>query len=269
MKSNFDAELPLHSATETDPDPMDQRIRELTAALAEDVPADLNKNVMRAIRAERKRDAFRRRFIRLGSAIAAALVIVPMAAVVVPVMIRQEKNMDDAPRMEDAIDTAPPEQADGDLTVQFSTFSTDAAANGDGTAEDVTASEVQNPADMPEAEAPSPEATGATPAPDHMTKNSEAEDADPTADTFATEDTVIHHKVQSESAVMTVLRTLIGEVRLKQLTAIQSSEAENPQTLIRLFDIQREDFCRTAQDLQLTFTQEELDDLFGTPLTEE
>jgi hypothetical protein len=68
---------------------------------------------------------------------------------------------------------------------------------------------------------------------------------------------------------MTVLRTLIGEVRLKQLSAIQSSEAENPQTLIRLFDIQREDFCRAAQDLQLTFTQEELDDLFELPLTEE
>ena len=98
MKSNFDAELQLHSATETDPDPMDTRIRELTAALAEDVPPDLNKNVMKAIRAERKRDAFRRRFIRLGGAIAAALVIVPMAAVVVPMMIRQEKNMDDSQR---------------------------------------------------------------------------------------------------------------------------------------------------------------------------
>jgi hypothetical protein len=68
---------------------------------------------------------------------------------------------------------------------------------------------------------------------------------------------------------MTVLRTLIGEERLKQLSAIQSAEAENPQTLIRLFDIQREDFCRTAQDLQLTFTQEELDDLFELQLTEE
>ena len=268
MKSNFDAELQLHSATETDPDPMDTRIRELTAALAEDVPPDLNKNVMKAIRAERKRDTFRRRFIRLGGAIAAALVIVPVAAVVVPVMIRQEKNMDDSPRMEDAIDTAAPEQSEEDFTVQFSTLSTDIAATGNGTAGDVIPDGAQDPAEMPEAEAPSPEATGATPAPDHMTKNSEAEDKDPTADTFAADESVTQ-KVQSESAVMTVLRTLIGEARLKQFAALQSSEAENPQTLIRLFDIQRQDFCRTAEALQLTFTQEELDDLFGPQPAEE
>ena len=270
MKSNFDAELQTNSDTENENDMTDEHIRALTASLAADVPPNLKKNVMSAIRAERKRIAFRRRFIRLGSAVAAALVIVPMAAVVVPVMIRQEKNMDEAPRAEDVLHDAVAEPNVEDSHLYSADLSTSPASLSPETdAIEITPEAENAPADVPEAESPAQEATGAVPAPDHMTKYPDAEDADPTADTFAAEEAVTHQKVQSESALMTVLRTLIGEETLKQLSAIQASEAENPQTLIRIFHIQREDFCRTAQDLQLTFTQEELDDLFELPLTEE
>ena len=76
MKSNFDAELQNNSAPVNEYDITDARIRELTAALAADVPAGFTSRVMGEIRAQRRRAAFRHRILRFGSAAVAALVLI-------------------------------------------------------------------------------------------------------------------------------------------------------------------------------------------------
>lgn len=274
MKSNFDADLQQMSATETAPASADAHIRELTAALAVDVPADFTKNVMDAIRAERRKIAFRHRMVRLGSAIAAAIVIVPMAAIVLPAMIRSEKNADIALTDNDPALYAPGDTAAGD--VLYSTIGeTNPATEAPATEEVPTACPSSAPADMPEAEAPAKtESTAAKApattvgAPDHMDKSQENPVEPPaTADTFAAE-TKYKINAVAESSVITVLRTIIGADKMDAWLADQTVSEDTPRNLIHAFGIRREVFLTAAADLNLTFTQDELDALFDTPLTE-
>lgn len=279
MKSNFDADLQQMSATETEPASADAHIRELTAALAVDVPADFTKNVMDAIRAERRKIAFRHRMVRLGSAIAAAIVIVPMAAIVLPAMIRSEKNADIA-----LTDTDPALYAPGDTAAGYVLYSTIGETNpateapateAPATEEVPPACPSSAPADMPEAEAPAKtESTAAKApattvgAPDHMGKTQEDPVETPaTADTFAAETKYTVNTV-AESSVITVLRTIIGAEKMDAWLADQTVSEDTPRNLIHAFGIRREVFLTAAADLNLTFTQDELDALFNTPLTE-
>lgn len=279
MKSNFDADLQQMSATETEPASADAHIRELTAALAVDVPADFTKNVMDAIRAERRKIAFRHRMVRLGSAIAAAIVIVPMAAIVLPAMIRSEKNADIALTDNDPALYAPGDTAAGDVlysTIGETNPATEAPATEAPATEEVPpACPSSAPADMPEAEAPAKtESTAAKApattvgAPDHMGKTQEDPVETPaTADTFAAETKYTVNTV-AESSTITVLRTIIGAEKMDAWLADQTVSEDTPRNLIHAFGIRREVFLTAAADLNLTFTQDELDALFDTPLTE-
>lgn len=279
MKSNFDADLQQMSATETEPASADAHIRELTAALAVDVPANFTKNVMDAIRAERRKIAFRHRMVRLGSAIAAAIVLVPMAAIVLPAMIRSEKNADIALTDNDPALYAPGDTAAGDVlysTIGETNPATEAPATEAPATEEVPpACPSSAPADMPEAEAPAKtESTAAKApattvgAPDHMGKTQEDPVETPaTADTFAAETKYTVNTV-AESSTITVLRTIIGAEKMDAWLADQTVSEDTPRNLIHAFGIRREVFLTAAADLNLTFTQDELDALFDTPLTE-
>ena len=265
MKSHFDADLQRMSATETEPASADVHIRELTAALAADVPADFTKNVMNAIRAERRKMAFRHRMVRLGSAIAAAIVIVPMAAIVLPAMIRSEKNADIALTDNDPAHYAPGDTAAGD--VLYSTGGQTSPSTEAPAGEEVPpACPSSPPADMPEAEAPAKTESAATKAPattvgapDHMGKTQEDPVETPaTADTFAAETKYTANTV-AESSVITVLRTIIGAEKMDAWLADQTVSEDTPRNLIHAFGIRREVFLTAAADLNLTFTQDELD----------
>jgi hypothetical protein len=264
MKSNFDAELQNNSAPVNEYDTTDARIRELTAALAADVPAGFTSRVMGEIRAERRRAAFRHRILRFGSAAVAALVIIPMAAIMVPAMIRSEKNLDAIPGMQDSVLYDTVDEQPGDVLYKNPTVGD--ADNGDVPAYGLTTTAV--PAeDAPEAEAVPPSEPAA--APEHMSREDNAPAAAATsADTFAA-DTKFTMNAQTEPAAVTVLRAVIGTERLDNWLLKANYDGDAAQAIIRHFDVQREDFLAAAADLNLEFTQHELNDLFGTPLTEE
>ena len=266
MKSNFDAELQNNSAPVNEYDITDARIRELTAALAADVPAGFTSRVMGEIRAERRRAAFRHRILRFGSAAVAALVIIPMAAIRVPAMIRSEKNMEAVPGVQDSALYDAVDEQSGDVRYKNPTVGdaddADASANGI-----MTTSAPAEEAPAPEAEAVPPSEPSA--APEHMSR----EDENPagmatSADTFAA-DTKYTMNVQTEPAAITVLRSVIGTERLDNWLTKEEIEENAAKEIIRAFAVQREDFLTAAADLNLEFTQHELNDLFGTPLTEE
>ena len=73
----------------------------------------------------------------------------------------------------------------------------------------------------------------------------------------------------AEPAAITVLRSVIGTEKLDSWLAKEEIEGNAAKEIIRHFDVQREEFLTAAADLNLEFTQHELNDLFGTPLTEE
>ena len=268
MKSNFDAELQNNSAPANENDITDAHIRELTAALAADVPADFTARVMGEIRAERRRAAFRHRLLRYGSAAVAALVIVPVAAIMVPAMIRGEKNADASPPVQDFVlyDTVD-EKSGGVLHSKIPS----PEDNGDG---DTPDNGIMTTSDPGTGETPAPEAEAVTPtapsaAPDHMSR----EDENPagmasSAETFAA-DTKYTMNALAEPAAITVLRAVIGTEKLDSWLAKEEIEENAAKEIIRHFDVQREEFLTAAADLNLEFTQHELNDLFGTPLTEE
>ena len=264
MKSNFDAELQNNSAPVNEYDITDARIRELTAALAADVPAGFTSRVMGEIRAQRRRAAFRHRILRFGSAAVAALVIIPMAAIMVPAMIRSEKNLDAIPGMQDSALYDTVDEQPGDVLYRNPTVGD--ADNGDVPAYGLTTTAA--PAEeAPEAEAVPPTEPAA--APDHMSREDNAPAAAATsADTFAA-DTKFTMNAQTEPAAVTVLRAVIGTERLDNWLLKANYDGDAAQAIIRHFDVQREDFLAAAADLNLEFTQHELNDLFGTPLTEE
>ena len=269
MKSNFDAELRNNSAPANETDITDAHIRELTAALAADVPAEFTARVMSEIRAERRRASFRHRLLRYGSAAVAALVIVPIAAIVVPAMIRGEKNADAIPpRRQDTVlyDVAGEEYGDvlySKVPVPEDNGEGDAAASGTMT----TSRSSDGDPSAPEAEV---EMTTPAAAPDHMGRPTE----DPaglssTADSFAA-DTNYTVNVLAEAPAITVLRSVIGTKKLDNWLAKAEDIDENAaRTIISTFEVQRDDFLAAAADLNLSFTQDELNELFGTPLTEE
>ena len=264
MKSNFDAELQNNSAPVNEYDTTDARIRELTAALAADVPAGFTSRVMGEIRAQRRRAAFRHRILRFGSAAVAALVIIPMAAIMVPAMIRSEKNLDAIPGMQDSVLYDTVDEQPGDVLYKNPTVGD--ADNGDVPAYGLTTTAA--PAEeAPEAEAVPPSEHAA--APEHMSREDNAPAAAATsADTFAA-DTKFTMNAQTEPAAVTVLRAVIGTERLDNWLLKANYDGDAAQAIIRHFDVQREDFLAAAADLNLEFTQHELNDLFGTPLTEE
>ena len=264
MKSNFDAELQNNSAPVNEYDTTDARIRELTAALAADVPAGFTSRVMGEIRAQRRRAAFRHRILRFGSAAVAALVIIPMAAIMVPAMIRSEKNLDAIPGMQDSALYDTVDEQPGDVLYKNPTVGD--ADNGDVPAYGLTTTAA--PAEeAPEAEAVPPSEHAA--APDHMSREDNAPAAAATsADTFAA-DTKFTMNAQTEPAAVTVLRAVIGTERLDNWLLKANYDGDAAQAIIRHFDVQREDFLAAAADLNLEFTQQELNDLFGTPLTED
>lgn len=266
MKSNFDAELQNNSAPVNEYDTTDARIRELTAALAADVPAGFTSRVMGEIRAQRRRAAFRHRILRFGSAAVAALVIIPMAAIMVPAMIRSEKNLDAIPGMQDSALYDTVDEQPGDVLYKNPTVgdadSADASANGI-----MTTSAPAEEAPVPETESVPPSEHAA--APEHMSREDNAPAAAATsADTFAA-DTKFTMNAQTEPAAVTVLRAVIGTERLDNWLLKANYDGDAAQAIIRHFDVQREDFLAAAADLNLEFTQHELNDLFGTPLTNE
>ena len=266
MKSNFDAELQNNSAPVNEYDITDARIRELTAALAADVPAGFTSRVMGEIRAQRRRAAFRHRILRFGSAAVAALVIIPMAAIMVPTMIRSEKNLDAIPGMQDSVLYDTVDEQPGDVLYKNPTVgdadSADASANGI-----MTTSAPAEEAPVPETEAVPPTEPAA--APDHMSRENEnPAGMGSSPETFAA-DTKYTMNVQTEPAAITVLRAVIGTERLDNWLAKEEIEENAAKEIIRAFAVQREDFLTAAADLNLEFTQDELNDLFGTPLTNE
>ena len=264
MNTNFDAELQNNSAPVNENDITDAHIRELTAALAADVPVGFTSRVMEEIRAQRRRAAFRHRLLRFGSAAVAALVIVPMAAIIVPTMIRQEKNVGEAPFARDSVLYDSIEENPGDAL--YENPSVGDADNGDVPAYGLTTTAA--PAEeAPEAEAVPPSEHAA--APEHMSREDNAPAAAATsADTFAA-DTKFTMNAQTEPAAVTALRAVIGTERLDNWLLKANYDGDAAQAIIRHFDVQREDFLAAATDLNLEFTQQELNDLFGTPLTED
>lgn len=266
MKSNFDAELQNNSAPVNEYDITDARIRELTAALAADVPAGFTSRVMGEIRAQRRRAAFRHRILRFGSAAVAALVIIPMAAIMVPAMIRSEKNLEAVPGMQDSALYDAVDEQSGDVLYKNPTVgdadSADASANGI-----MTTSASAEEAPVPETESvPFSEPAAA---PDHMSRENEnPAGMDSSPETFAA-DTKYTMNVQTEPAAITVLRAVIGTERLDNWLAKEAPDGAAVQAILRHFNVQREDFLAAAADLNLSFTQDELNELFYTPLTNE
>jgi hypothetical protein len=219
---------------------------------------------MGEIRAQRRRAAFRHRILRFGSAAVAALVIIPMAAIMVPAMIRSEKNLDAIPGMQDSVLYDTVDEQPGDVLYRNPTVGD--ADNGDVPAYGLTTTAA--PAEeAPEAEAVPPSEHAA--APEHMSREDNAPAAAATsADTFAA-DTKFTMNAQTEPAAVTVLRAVIGTERLDNWLLKANYDGDAAQAIIRHFDVQREDFLAAAADLNLEFTQQELNDLFGTPLTED
>lgn len=269
MKSNFDAELRNDSATVNDTDITDAHIRELTAALAADVPSDFTARVMGEIRAERRRAAFRHRLLRYGSAVVAALVIVPVAAIMVPAMIRGEKNADASPSVQDFVLYDTVDEKSGSVLHSKIPSPED---NGDGDTPDNGIMTTSDPGagetSAPEAEAVTPTAPSA--APDHMSHPTEdPAEIGTSADTFAA-DTKYTVNVYSEPPAITVLRSVIGTKKMDDWLAKEEiSNEDAAKTIIRTYEVQREDFLTAAAALHLSFTQDELNELFDTPLTNE
>ena len=268
MKSNFDAELQNNSAPVNETDITDAHIRELTAALAADVPADFTARVMSEIRAERRRISFRHRLLRYGSAAVAALVIVPMAAIVVPAMIRGEQNTDAIPSRQDTVLYDVAGEGYGDVLFSKTPVPEDNGEGDDAAKGTMTTSRSgDGDPSAPEAEV---EMTTPAAAPDHMGRPTE----DPaglssTADSFAA-DTKYTVNVLTEAPAITVLRSVIGTKKLDNWLAKAEDIDENAsRTIISTFEVQKDDFLAAAADLNLSFTQDELNELFGTPLTEE
>lgn len=266
MKSNFDAELQNNSAPVNETDITDAHIRELTAALAADVPAGFTARVMDNIRAERRRGAFRHRLLRYGSAAVAALVIIPMTAIMVPAMIRAEKNVDAAPSTKDTALYDAVEEKSGDIL--YKTPSVDTTDNADAPAYGIiTTSAPAEEVPMPEAEAVPPSAPAA--APEHMSREDENPAAAATsADTFAA-DTKFTMNALAEPEAVTVLRAVIGTERLDNWLRKEEIDNDAAQAIIRHFEVKREDFLAASADLNLTFTQDELNELFETQMTVE
>lgn len=269
MKSNFDAELQHNSVALNESDLSDEHIRALTAALSADPPADFTKRVMGTIRAERRKIALRHRILRFGSAVAAALVIVPMAAIVVPAMIRQEKNTDAVPSVQDSVLYDAVEEQSGDLLYSK------VPAPEDNSNVDAPASGIMTTSEPGAEEAPAPEAEAVVPstptaAPDHMSRPQESPAGiGTTAETFAT-DRKYTMNALPETPAITVLRSVIGTEKLDHWLAKEEEIGEDAaKAIIRTFAVQREDFLTAAAALNLSFTQDELNELFSTPLTEE
>lgn len=261
MRSNIDAELRSDSARVIKTEITDEHLRELTAALAADVPADFTKRVMEEIRKERRSIALRHRLLRYGSAAIAALVIVPMAAIVVPAMIRGEIIGNEASPAKDAAVYEVAEDKTGD--VLYSGTLGREGEDYDGANEIMTTSEI-SPEEIEILSSPP------TAAPDHMSHPTEnpAGMTGSTADTFAA-DTKYTVNVYSESSAITVLRSVIGTEKLDSWLAKEEIEENAAKEIIRAFNVQREDFIAAAADLNLSFTQDELNELFYTPLTNE
>ena len=261
MRSNIDAELRSDSARVIKTEITDEHLRELTSALAADVPADFTKRVMEEIRKERRSIALRHRLLRYGSAAIAALVIVPMAAIVVPAMIRGGKIGNEASPAKDAAVYEVAEDKTGD--VLYSGTLGREGEDYDGANEIMTTSEV--PPEEIEILSSSPAA-----APDHMKRPvEETTEVSTSADTFAA-DTKYTANVLTEAPAITVLRSVIGTDNLDIYRSEKNlSEEKLILAVIRTFNVQREDFIAAAADLNLSFTQDELSEMFDTPLTQE
>ena len=177
-----------------------------------------------------------------------------------------EKNLDAIPGMQDSVLYDTVDEQPGDVLYRNPTVgdadNADASANGI-----MTTSASAEEAPVPETEAVPPTEPAA--APDHMSRENEnPAGMGSSPETFAA-DTKYTMNVQTEPAAITVLRAVIGTERLDNWLLKANYDGDAAQAIIRHFDVQREDFLAAAADLNLEFTQHELNDLFGTPLTED
>lgn len=270
MRSDFDGEIRKDSAPVQDTDTTEYHIRELTAALAAEVPDGFTARVMGEIRAERRRIALRHRILRYGSAVVAALIIVPVAAIMVPAMIRGENKADALPSVQDAlVYEAVVEGSDNIL------YNSDPAA-GDSRSTDVPTNGTVNEIDSSAKSAPVEETeevlcTTTYAAPEHMSRPTDSSPATlgTTADTLAA-DTKYTLNVLTEPTAITALRAVIGKEKMNAyLSKSDTIDGDTAQAIIRTYGVTREAFLAAAADLNLSFTQDELSELFETPLTEE
>jgi len=99
---------------EGDNSQMDARIREAEKRLQLEVPAGFTERVMEAVHREHLREAAharRMRWIRRASAIAAAVLIVPVVAITMPTLMRLERKADEAAPEAERVLTATGETA--------------------------------------------------------------------------------------------------------------------------------------------------------------
>ncbi len=226
------------------------RIMELSASLAAEVPAGMTDSVMRCIRVERTKQAARMRFIRHFGAVAAAAVLVPAAVIFAPILFGAK---DAVPTPTDgatasALEETVPETAEATVEAYADTTSRAPvmmmAPSPAVTSEGAFADAVNSTAEtVPPAGA----------APSYVTK-SPSKKQEGTYATMAVED------LKTERPLQAVFTALIGAEAASSLTEDDLAAAA---LLCYEYEITRADFLEAAAALEVEFTKDQLDAIFG------
>ncbi|MBQ4043343.1 MAG: hypothetical protein IJD06_05030 [Clostridia bacterium] len=261
------------------------RLRAVMSQMLAEPPADLTDSVMNRIRAEQKKTAGRLRFIRRAGAVAAAVVLIPAVVILAPILLRTGNSVtsDDAARDEETraqiVDTTLPETTAAALFGTFSgAYSAPIAPDADAPEAEkspakpastneaskilfstASASDTGTPQPSPETV---PETAPVSAAPSYVRPKEQSATERQTSPSTMASDTAAAAP-QSELPVYAVLRALVGErVLSAHIAAFSGSDVDLPAYLCGMFSVTREEFVEQAQNMSLTFTDEELDLLF-------
>ncbi|MBE6560980.1 MAG: hypothetical protein E7662_07625 [Ruminococcaceae bacterium] len=225
------------------------RIMELSASLAAEVPVGMTDSVMRCIRVERTKQAARMRFIRRFGAAAAAAVLVPAAVILAPILFRAE-------------DAAPVTSAEEDVLAADTQPETLAAATAEAYADTtfVPPVLVMTPPPAAVTTAVSEEAKTTTAlvppagsAPSYVSQDKNQK-IPSTYATMAVED------LKTERPLQAVFTALIGA---EAASSLKEDDLAAAALLCYEHEITRAEFLEAAAALEVVFTKDQLDAIFG------
>ncbi len=229
------------------------RIMELSASLAAEVPVGMTDSVMRCIRVERTKQAARMRFIRRFGAAAAAAVLVPAAVILAPILFRAEDAAPVTSAEEDvlAADTQPETQPE---TLAAAT----AEAYADTTFVPPVLVMTPPPAAVTTAVSEEAKTTTALVPPAGSAPSYVSQDKNQkilsTYATMAVED------LKTERPLQAVFTALIGA---EAASSLKEDDLAAAALLCYEHEITRAEFLEAAAALEVEFTKDQLDAIFG------
>lgn len=270
---------------------VEARIRSLAASLAADPPPGFTDGVMRLVRAEHARELRRRSLLRRASAVAAALVLVPVLAVTAPRLARIGKHTAGGAPAEMIMFTAP--AAPGGAAAEEHAPETTAAPETRAAAPETTVEETaavtgsvlaaprEDRGEAPEtgepdgdaapnsangASAPDTAAAGnavdtaePAPAPEYVTKREPA----PAPETTALTVCGIARDPDLDDALR-VIAAIAGEDAYETWCAAYAGDAHTAaRDAAAAFSISREAFAAMAQKMEIAVSERTLAEIFG------